>query len=253
VYLNRFICGTPQPSCHRLLARIERGYNVLTFDGPGQYGPIHRERMPFRTDWEAVVTPIVDFALSLPGVDPERIVLMGVSMGGVLAPRAAAFEKRIAALVANDGIYDFGAPQIAAVPPDQREAFVAALNQKEAPELDRVLEESMNRSPTSKWAGEHSRFVMGESTAHATFAKVLKFNLRDGIAEKIACPTLVLEAEDHVLQGSATGALRPSHLPEDSHALHGGGGRRRPLPIGAHRLAFGRIYDWLDDTLRDIA
>jgi hypothetical protein len=103
--------------------------------------------------------------------------------------------------VADDGIYDFGAPQIAAVPPDQREAFVAALNQKEAPELDRVLEEGMNRSPTSKWAGEHSRFVMGESTAHATFAKVLKFNLRDGIAEKIACPTLVLEAEDHVLQG----------------------------------------------------
>lgn len=79
MYLNRFICGTPQPSCHRLLARIERGYNVLTFDGPGQYGPIHRERMPFRTDWEAVVTPIVDFALSLPGVDPERIVLMGVA------------------------------------------------------------------------------------------------------------------------------------------------------------------------------
>jgi dienelactone hydrolase len=93
VYLNRFICGTPQPSCHRLLARIERGYNVLTFDGPGQYGPIHRERMPFRTDWEPVVTPIVDFALSLPGVDPERIVLMGVSMGGVLAPRAAALRS----------------------------------------------------------------------------------------------------------------------------------------------------------------
>lgn len=184
MYLNRFICGTPQPSCHRLLARIERGYNVLTFDGPGQYGPIHRERMPFRTDWEAVVTPIVDFALSLPGVDPERIVLMGVSMGGVLAPRAAAFEKRITALVADGGIYDCGAPQIAAVPPDQREAFVAALNQKEAPELDRVLEEGMNRSPTSKWAGEHSRFVMGESTAHATFAKVLKFNLRDGMQRR---------------------------------------------------------------------
>jgi hypothetical protein len=55
-----------------------------------------------------------------------------------------------------------------------------------------MLEEGMNKSPTSKWAGEHSKFVMGESTPHATFAKVLKFNLRDGIAEKITCPTLVL-------------------------------------------------------------
>ena len=33
-------------------AGIERGYNVLTFDGPGQYGPIHRERLAFRPDWE---------------------------------------------------------------------------------------------------------------------------------------------------------------------------------------------------------
>jgi hypothetical protein len=54
---------------------------------------------------------VVDSALNLPGVDPERIALMAVSMGGVLAPRAVAFEKRISALVANDGIYDFGAPR----------------------------------------------------------------------------------------------------------------------------------------------
>jgi alpha-beta hydrolase superfamily lysophospholipase len=78
-------------------AGVERGWNVLAFDGPGQYGPIHRERLPFRPDWEKVVTPVVDFALTLPGVDPEKIALMGISMGGYLAPRAAAFEKRISA------------------------------------------------------------------------------------------------------------------------------------------------------------
>ena len=43
-------------------AGVERGWNVLVFDGPGQYGPIHRERLPFRPDWEKVVTPVVDFA-----------------------------------------------------------------------------------------------------------------------------------------------------------------------------------------------
>jgi hypothetical protein len=47
-------------------AGIERGYNVLTFDGPGQFGPLHRERLPFRPDWEKVVTPVVDFGLTLP-------------------------------------------------------------------------------------------------------------------------------------------------------------------------------------------
>src|ERR1700753_3422072 len=88
-------------------AGIERGYNVLTFDGPGQYGPIHRERLPFRPDWEKVLTPVVDFALKHPEVDANKIALMGISMGGVLAPRAAAFEKRISSLVANDGLYAF--------------------------------------------------------------------------------------------------------------------------------------------------
>jgi pimeloyl-ACP methyl ester carboxylesterase len=128
-------------------AGVERGWNVLAFDGPGQYGPIHRERLPFRPDWEKVVTPVVDFALILAGVDPEKIALMGMSLGGYLAPCAAAFEKRIPALVANDGINDFGVTQLASVPPNQRDAFIGAVNQKEAPELDRKLVEAMNSSP----------------------------------------------------------------------------------------------------------
>jgi hypothetical protein len=48
---------------------------------------------------------------------------MGVSLGGELAPRAAAFEKRLAALIANDGLYDFAAPALAAVPTGERADF----------------------------------------------------------------------------------------------------------------------------------
>jgi len=33
-------------------AAVARGYNVLAFDGPGQSGPLHREDLPFRLDWE---------------------------------------------------------------------------------------------------------------------------------------------------------------------------------------------------------
>lgn len=54
-------------------AGVERGWNVLVFDGPGQYGPIHRERLPFRHDWENVIKPVVDFALALPEADPEKL------------------------------------------------------------------------------------------------------------------------------------------------------------------------------------
>jgi alpha-beta hydrolase superfamily lysophospholipase len=73
------------------------------------------------------VAPVVDFALTLAGVDAEKIALMGISMGGVLAPRAAAFEKRISALIANDGLYDFGAAILASIPPKLQVAAEAGL------------------------------------------------------------------------------------------------------------------------------
>ncbi|MFB8239595.1 alpha/beta hydrolase family protein [Kitasatospora purpeofusca] len=71
------------------MAGVERGYTVLVFDGPGMPGPRHREGLVFRPDWENVVTPVVDFAEKLPDVDSSRIALLGISMGGILVPRAA--------------------------------------------------------------------------------------------------------------------------------------------------------------------
>jgi hypothetical protein len=114
-------------------AAVARGYNVLAFDGPGQSGPLHREDLPFRLDWEKVVTPVVDYALKQTGVDLSRIALLGSSMGGELAPRAAAFEHRIAACIANDGLYDFAAAFLSMIPPAQNESFVAMINAPAGP------------------------------------------------------------------------------------------------------------------------
>ena len=71
---------------------LERGYNCLTFEGPGQGGVIRKQKIPFRHDWERVVTPVVDYALTRSEViDPTCIALMGISMGGYLAARAVCF------------------------------------------------------------------------------------------------------------------------------------------------------------------
>ena len=42
-------------------AAVERGWNALTFDGPGQNAALHRQKLYFRPDWEAVITPVVDW------------------------------------------------------------------------------------------------------------------------------------------------------------------------------------------------
>lgn len=229
---------------------VERGYNVLTFDGPGQYGPIHRERLPFRPDWEKVVTPVVDFALTLPGIDPDKIALMGISLGGYLAPRAAAFEKRIAALVANDGVYDYGIANLGGnVSPEQLPVIESMIRAPEAPELDAKLEEEKKSSPVADWALTHGMFVTGTKSPREYIAATLEYHLRNGIAEQISCPTLVLEAEDDLFfKGQPQALFNHLTCPKTFIRFNGEEGAGAHCQVGAHRMAFARIYDWLDET-----
>jgi dienelactone hydrolase len=230
-------------------AAVERGYNVLAFDGPGQFGPLHRERLTFRPDWEKVVTPVIDFALRLPGVDPAKIALMGISLGGYLAPRAAAFEKRISALIANDGVYDYGAANTGPVPPEQRPIVERALKAKEAPKMDQALATAMQRSTTTAWGITHGMFAMGAATPRAYVAAALDYHLRDGVAEAIACPTLICEAENDLFFRGQPQELY-DHLTCQKTLMRftASEGAGAHCQAGAARLAFGRICDWLDET-----
>lgn len=231
-------------------AAVERGYNVLAFDGPGQYGPLHRDGLVFRPDWEKVVTPVVDFALKQPGVDPRRIALMGISLGGYLAPRAAAFEHRLAALIANDGVYDFGAPFRTAVPADKWDAFEKALKADEAPRIDQMLEAQMKTSPTARWSYSHGMWATGAKSPRAFIAKALEYNLKGAVAEAIKCPTLVCDAESDLFFKGQPQALH-DHLTCSKTMIRftAEEGAGAHCEVGASRLAFARMFDWLDETL----
>ena len=231
-------------------AATERGLNALAFDGPGQFGPLHREGLTFRPDWEKVVTPVVDFALKLPGVDPKRVALMGVSLGGLLAPRAAAFEKRIAALIANDGLFDYAAAQLARTPPEERERIKDKLAADSAPELDQALDQAMKTHPTARWAFAHGMYAMGAPTPRAYLAASLAYNLRNGVAESIACPTLVCEAEgDLFFKGQPQELYDHLTCRKTLMRFTNDEGAGAHCQVGAGRLAFARIYDWLEETL----
>ena len=96
---------------------LARGYNCLTFDGPGQGYALWKQKLYFRPDWEKVISPVIDYAVSRPEVDPERIAVQGISQGGYWVPRAAAFEKRIAAAIADPGVVDVSTSWTASLPP----------------------------------------------------------------------------------------------------------------------------------------
>lgn len=230
-------------------AAVERGYNVLAFDGPGQFGPVHRERLLFRPDWEAVVGPVIDYALTRGDVDPDRIVLHGESFGGLLAPRAAAFEPRLAALICDDGVFDFAAPVVESVPAEQRQAFEDRLRAEDDPELDAMLEKMMADSVTARWAIHQGMYTMGAASPRAFGAKSLDYNLR-GIAERITCPTLVCEAEEDLFfKGQPERLFDALTCPKTLLRFTSAEGAGTHCEAGAGRLAYARIYDWLDEQL----
>lgn len=231
-------------------AAVERGYNVLAFDGPGQFGPLHREGLPFRPDWEKVIGPVIDFAVKQRGVDTRRIALMGASLGGELAPRAAAFEPRLAACIANDGLFDYAAPYLAAVPEAARSAFLAMIKADVSPALDHILTGMMKASPTARWSFIHGMYSFGVSSPRAYLAAVLAYNLKDGIAEKIRCPTLVCDAQgDLFFKGQPQALYDHLTCPKTLMKFTAAEGAGAHCEVGAGRLAYARIFDWLDDVM----
>jgi predicted alpha/beta-fold hydrolase len=84
-----------------------RGLATLTIDGPGQSeNSVH---FPIRVNWESVITPLLDDLEKRDlSVDLRRIGLMGISMGAIYGPRAAAHEKRLKAVVGLAGPYNLG-------------------------------------------------------------------------------------------------------------------------------------------------
>jgi pimeloyl-ACP methyl ester carboxylesterase len=94
---------------------------VVTYDGPGQGAALREQALVFRPDWEAVITPVVDYALTRAEIAPDRLVLLGYGLGGYLTARAVAHEHRLAALILDDGLYNYYDAQTQAMPPFLRE------------------------------------------------------------------------------------------------------------------------------------
>ncbi|HEX5498630.1 MAG TPA: prolyl oligopeptidase family serine peptidase, partial [Thermomicrobiales bacterium] len=107
-------------------AALRRGYNALIFDGPGQGAALYRQGLVFRPDWENVIRPVVDWLLTRGDVDPTRIAIIGVSQGGYWVPRAVAFERRIAAAIADPGVMDVATIYNQYIPPDALQALMSA-------------------------------------------------------------------------------------------------------------------------------
>ncbi|MEC0225662.1 alpha/beta hydrolase family protein [Paenibacillus alba] len=227
------------------MAALQRGYNCITFEGPGQGAVIREQQLPFRNDWEKVITPVVDYLLTRPEVDPQRIALMGMSLGGYLAPRAAAFEHRLAACIANDGVFSFKFSDMGREPDEE---FEGDLN-NQAFNMEDFARDLMDQSTNVRWAVENGMFTYKADSIIDLVEKTEPFTL-EGVADKIKCPTLVCEAEnDHFFAGQPQQLYDALTCPKSLMKFTADEGAEEHCHIGALLLFNHRLFDWLDHTL----
>jgi pimeloyl-ACP methyl ester carboxylesterase len=231
-------------------AALERGYNVLAFDGPGQGTMIIEQGVPFRPDWENVITPVVDYLLTRPDVDPERIALIGLSFGGYLAPRAATAEHRLAACISDCGPYDLFDAIARRLP-----GFLARQLPDGNPTLLRLLDRLMRsvvNKPTAGWAMRRNLMVHGLSDPLEYLRIAPQYSLK-GIEHLIQCPTFVCSAEDDDLSVDARKLCDALTCPKQYLEFRAADGAGQHCESGARTLFHCRAFDWLDQVLNPAA
>jgi len=244
IVLHQGMHAWPEETKWVLDGGLKRGYHVLFFHGPGQGLPLRQQGLPFRPDWEKVVTPVVDVALTLPGVDPDRIILNGLSFGGALSPRAVAFEKRIQICVPNPGVLNWS------------EAFFGNFL-RYSPKLGELLDAGPGLfdkavwsfaalSPIMDWGIRDTMWKYGGDTPSEAIKNVRAYN-NEEVVDQITCDMLVMDGTaEEFSAGQAEKLVNALRSPteyllftaEDTGLVH--------CQTGALSVAAQRMYDVLD-------
>ncbi|NMO93198.1 S9 family peptidase [Actinomycetospora sp. TBRC 11914] len=225
------------------VSALEYGMNCLVVEGPGQGGVLYDRGQTLRPDFETVLRPVLDWVVTQPGIDPAALVLFGRSFAGYLAPRGAAGESRIAALVADPAQYDFGAALHARL----GDVMWRRVEQRD-PTLDADLA-GMLADPQQRNDYQCRMATHGVTTLSDYFWALSQFSL-EGLAGRITCPTLALEAEgDFAGTGQLDVFAKAVGGPVTTHhftAAEGAGGHCEGL--GQQRLD-RVVYGWLATVL----
>jgi alpha-beta hydrolase superfamily lysophospholipase len=231
------------------VAAMRRGYNVLAFDGPGQGGALHLQRLVMRPDWEAVITPVVDYALTRPEIDPDRIAGFGYSLGGICSP-APRPSSRLAALILDDGVHDLASGFADNMPPFLTDWVHEGHDEYAIP----VLTLLMSVSPQLAWAVRNGMWVFGVENYAELLRTAAKYTL-DGVADQIVAPTLIMEGEhDTLLQGQperVEKALTAAKTTRVTLTEDEGAGEH--THAGALARAHQVMFDWLDTVWIDLS
>jgi len=235
---------------------LARGLNVVLFHGPGQRGVwLRYPDQVFRSDYEKPITAVVDYTIRRKEVDAERLALYGYSLGGYLAPRAAAFESRISALVANSPIYNFHDFVLGGV--------VGSLPRY----AKKIAQHVIGGMPEAMWSEMEKRLAKrGWDLAAEMEVLMPRFGVRNlyeeiqrfkdftlhGLEDRITCPTLCVsavgEGEEPVAQAHAF--YNALTCPKEFYSLTVEDGADNHCGLNNIVHTSSVVYDWLRHVFR---
>jgi len=168
----------------------DRGFDVVAFEGPGQGGALEDSGIPMTPDWHRPVGAILDH-LSLSGV-----TLVGISLGGCLAIRAAAHEPRVRCVVAFDAMTDLLECMLGQLPRASRR-LVRALLAARADRLIDALPGRAAREPVREWGIAQGMHIFGVRSRSAMLRAAATYRTEEASPLVRQDVLLLAGAEDH--------------------------------------------------------
>jgi dienelactone hydrolase len=200
-----------------------RGLSVLICDQPGSGEALRFHGLTARLDTEVAATACIDHLSRRADVDPARIGITGISMGGYYAPRAAAFEHRLAACAAWGAFHD----------------------------LSGVLA-NLERTGAHSAPPFQGPWVFGVTGPEGR-AAVLSAMTLDDAAAKISCPLLVLHGENDrqvpVEQAHRTIAAATNATQRDLRIVPAGEPGDQHCQVDLPSVAIDIVGDWFEEVL----
>ena len=228
-------------------AALERGWNAFIFEGPGQGSNLFLRDMPFTVEWEHVVSSVIDVLIRRPDVSRDRIALMGWSFCGLSVVRAAAYERRIAALVADPGVVSNFTKWEQALGPQ----LLALLDSGNKAEFNAIWDQVFAGLPAEEQFTIQKRSeIFGQGSFYDRMHLAQQFTLSQSTISRVKAPTLVIEAdEEQFVPGQAQQLYEQLTSRKKLLTFTVAEGAQFHCEPMAPQLRNELMFNWLEDTV----
>ena len=219
---------------------LSREYNILLCELPGNITTRYESpAQTLRADMEIPMRSIIDNLETRATVDSGKIALIGYSAGGYFAARAAAFEKRIAALIPDSPLRDMYGMFTAVF-------HKMLLSPRSSSFVQFIIQHFTDRS--TKASIDLLLWESGIDDFGKLFEMTKQANLI-GIEQRIICPTLALSSEGEgaaFINQAKLFIKNISSTIKEQKIFSQKEGASAHCQINNLTVACNTVYDWLD-------